>query len=153
MNIGFIGLGQMGTGMAANLLNAAHGVTVYNRAASKPQALVEKGAHLGHEVADACRDEAVITMLADDGALESVMFGEKSLIGNLGKNAVHTCMATISVGLSERLTALHAEAGQRFVAAPVFERPDAAAAAKQKISGLWWPFWLRRKPIGSLGSG
>ena len=130
MNIGFIGLGQMGAGMAANLLKAGHDVTVYNRTAGKRQALVEQGAHAGDEAADACRGEAVITMLADDGALKNVVFGEKGLLGNLGRGAVHICMATISVELSERLSTLHAEAGQRFVAAPVFGRPDAAAAAK-----------------------
>lgn len=130
MNLGFIGLGRMGSGMAANLIKAGNDVTVYNRTAGKRQALVADGARPGDEVADACRGEAVITMLADDSALESVALGEKGLIGSLGKGAVHVCMATISVGLSERLSALHAEAGQHYVAAPVFGRPDAAAAAK-----------------------
>jgi 3-hydroxyisobutyrate dehydrogenase-like beta-hydroxyacid dehydrogenase len=81
-------------------------------------------------VADACRGDAVITMLADDHALESIVYGEKGLIGSLSRGAIHICMATISVSLSERLSALHAEAGQSYVAAPVFGRPDAAAAAK-----------------------
>jgi 3-hydroxyisobutyrate dehydrogenase-like beta-hydroxyacid dehydrogenase len=130
MITGFIGLGKMGTGMAANLLKAGHAVTVYNRTADKRQALVADGAHAGDTVADACRGEAVITMLANDSALESVALGEEGLIGSLGKGAVHICMATISVGLSERLAALHAAAGQHYVAAPVFGRPDAAAAAK-----------------------
>jgi 3-hydroxyisobutyrate dehydrogenase-like beta-hydroxyacid dehydrogenase len=130
MITGFIGLGKMGTGMAANLLKAGHAVTVYNRTADKRQALVVDGAHAGDTVADACRGEAVITMLANDSALESVALGEEGLIGSLGKGAVHICMATISVGLSERLAALHAAAGQHYVAAPVFGRPDAAAAAK-----------------------
>jgi 3-hydroxyisobutyrate dehydrogenase-like beta-hydroxyacid dehydrogenase len=130
MEIGFIGLGQMGAGMAANLLKAGHDLTVYNRTAGKRQALVERGARAADAVADACRGEAVFTMLADDSALESVVSGEGGMIGALGRGAVHVCMATISVALSERLSALHAEAGQRFVAAPVFGRPDAAAAAK-----------------------
>lgn len=130
MNTGFIGLGHMGTGMAANLLKAGHDVTVYNRTAEKRQALVADGARPGDEVADVCRGEAVVTMLADDSALEHVALGDKGLISSLGKGAVHVCMATISVGLSERLSALHAEAGQHYVAAPVFGRPDAAAAAR-----------------------
>lgn len=129
MNVGFIGLGQMGTGMAANLLRAGHSVTVYNRTASKHQELVHKGAHAADQVADACRGEAVITMLADDSALEDMAYGEKGLIKNMKKDAVHICMATISVSLSKRLALRHAEAGHGYVAAPVFGRPDAAAAA------------------------
>lgn len=130
MQVGFIGLGRMGAGMAANLLLAGHEVTVYNRSPAKAQALVAKGARAGEQVADACRGAAVVTMLADDLALESVVRGEKGLIRALGRGGLHVCMATISVALSERLAALHAEAGQRFVAAPVFGRPDAAAAGK-----------------------
>jgi 3-hydroxyisobutyrate dehydrogenase-like beta-hydroxyacid dehydrogenase len=116
--------------MAANLLKAGHEVTVYNRTPGKRQALVEQGAHAAAQVADACRGDTVITMLSDDGALESVVFGEKGVIGSLDRGAIHVCMSTISVGLSERLAAAHANAGQRFVAAPVFGRPEAAAAAK-----------------------
>jgi 3-hydroxyisobutyrate dehydrogenase-like beta-hydroxyacid dehydrogenase len=130
MNVGFIGLGRMGAGMAANLLKAGHDVTVYNRTSAKQQELVEMGAQSGREVADACQGEAAITMLADESALESVLHGEKNRISTLGMGAIHICMATISVSLSERLAALHEEAGQWFVAAPVFGRPDAAAAAK-----------------------
>ena len=130
MKVGFIGLGNMGSGMAANVLKAGHEITVYNRTASKMNALVERGAHPATHVTDACRGEAVITMLADDGAVESIAFGDEGVTGNLGKGAIHISMSTISVALSERLAAAHAEAGQRFVAAPVFGRPEAAAAAK-----------------------
>jgi 3-hydroxyisobutyrate dehydrogenase-like beta-hydroxyacid dehydrogenase len=116
--------------MAANLIRAGHEVTVYNRTASKMKALMEQGAHPAAQVTDACRGEAVVTMLADDNAVESTVFGDKGLTGGLGKGAIHVSMSTISVALSERLAAAHAEAGQRFVAAPVFGRPEAAAAAK-----------------------
>jgi len=130
MKVGVIGLGHMGAGMAANLLRAGHEVTVYNRTPGKTRALVEKGAHAAAQVADACRGEAVVTMLADDGAVEEVAFGEKGLIGSLGNGAIHVSMSTISVALAERLTTAHANAGQRFVAAPVFGRPEMAAAGK-----------------------
>ena len=130
MKVGFVGLGNMGFGMAANLIKAGHEVTVYNRTASKMKALVEQGAHPAARVTDACRGEAVITMLADDGAVENIAFGDEGITGGLGKGAIHISMSTISVALSERLAAAHAEAGQRFVAAPVFGRPEAAAAAK-----------------------
>ena len=130
MKVGFVGLGNMGFGMAANLIKAGHEVTVYNRTASKMKALVEQGAHPAARVTDACRGEAVITMLADDGAVENIAFGDEGITGGLGKGAIHISMSTISVALSERLAAVHAKAGQRFVAAPVFGRPEAAAAAK-----------------------
>lgn len=130
MKVGFIGLGQMGSGMAANLLKAGHEVTVFNRTAGKMNALLEQGALPAARVADACRGDAVITMLANDDVLESVVFGAEGVISNLGKGAIHISMSTISVALSERLAVAHAEAGQRFVAAPVFGRPEAAAAAK-----------------------
>lgn len=133
MKVGFIGLGRMGTGMAANLLKAGHTVTVYNRTPGKAQALVEIGARAAAAVADACGGDAVITMLADDGALESVVFGNAGVIASLGTGAIHISMSTISVELAERLAAAHTDAGQRFVAAPVFGRPEAAAAAKLYI--------------------
>jgi 3-hydroxyisobutyrate dehydrogenase-like beta-hydroxyacid dehydrogenase len=69
-------------------------------------------------------------MLADDAALENVVFGDDGVIAGLGKNAIHISASTISIALWEKLTAAHAQAGQRFVAAPVFGRPDAAAAAR-----------------------
>ncbi len=130
MKVGFIGLGRMGAGMAANLLRAGHEVTVYNRTPGKDRALVEQGAHAAAQVADACQDDAVMTMLADDSAVEAVVFGDQGVIGSLGTGAIHISMSTISVALSEKLAAAHANAGQRFVAAPVFGRPDVAAAGK-----------------------
>src|SRR5438876_870913 len=117
MKVGFIGLGHMGIGMAANLLRAGHEVTVYNRTPGKAQGLVAQGARAAAGVADACGGDAVVTMLADDGAVEGAVFGEKGVIGSLGKGAIHVSMSTISVALSERLSAAHANAGQRFVAA------------------------------------
>src|SRR5262245_46187958 len=129
MKVGFIGLGQMGSAMAANLLEAGHDVTVYNRTPGKAHALVERGARAATRVADACRGDAVMTMVADDAALESVVFADGGVIGSLSTGAIHVSMSTISVALSERLAAAHAEAGQRYVAGPVFGRPEAAAAA------------------------
>jgi 3-hydroxyisobutyrate dehydrogenase-like beta-hydroxyacid dehydrogenase len=116
--------------MAANLLKAGHEVTVYNRTADKMKLLAEQGARPAGRVAEACGGEAVVTMLADDKAVEDLAFGDDGITGSLAKGAVHVSMSTISVALSERLAAAHAKAGQRFVAAPVFGRPEAAAAAK-----------------------
>jgi len=116
--------------MALNLLKGGHELTVYNRTPGKAEALRSRGPHVATEAADACRGDVVITMLADDGAVEAVTFGDKGVIACLGAGAIHISMSTISVGLSERLAAAHAKAGQRFVAAPVFGRPEAAAAGK-----------------------
>src|ERR1700730_7082204 len=130
MKVGFIGLGHMGAVMAANLLNAGHDVTVYNRTRTKVEALVAQGAKAAAGVSDACRGDAVITMLANDDAVERVVFGDGGIIGSLPTGAPHISSSTISVALSEKLEAAHAKAGQRFVAAPVFGRPDVAAAGQ-----------------------
>jgi 3-hydroxyisobutyrate dehydrogenase-like beta-hydroxyacid dehydrogenase len=130
MKVGFIGLGNMGSAMASSLLKAGHELTVHNRTAAKAQPLVEQGAKYGAQLADACHGDAVITMLADDSALESTVFGNGGVLQSLRKGAIHISSSTISVALSERLTAAHENAGQRFVSAPVFGRPEAPAAAK-----------------------
>ena len=130
MKIGFLGLGQMGSGIAANLLKAGHELSVYNRSISKTAALVAQGATLAKTPAEACQGDVVFSMLADDPAVEAAVFGENGVLGALKKGAIHVSCTTISVKFSERLTEAHAKAGQRYVAAPVFGRPDAAAAAK-----------------------
>lgn len=130
MKIGFIGLGNMGAGMAANLLRAGHEVTAYNRSQDKLAALADQGAKPAKSVAEACDGDIVITMLANDDAVSAVTFGDGGVLASLRPGATHASSSTISVALSERLSAAHAEAGQRFVAAPVFGRPEVAAAAK-----------------------
>jgi 3-hydroxyisobutyrate dehydrogenase-like beta-hydroxyacid dehydrogenase len=120
----------MGTGMAANLLKAGHDVAVYNRTESKTEPLVRLGATAHRSVAPVCGGDIVMTMLADDAALESVTFGQGGIVASLKKGAVHVSSSTISVALSERLAAAHLAAGQRYLAAPVFGRPEAAASAK-----------------------
>jgi 3-hydroxyisobutyrate dehydrogenase-like beta-hydroxyacid dehydrogenase len=130
MKLGFIGLGRMGSAMAANLVKAGHDVTVYNRSPGKSSTLIELGAHEAANIGGTCGGDAVITMLADDDAASGIAWGPGGLIDNLPKGAIHLSMSTISVALSKRLTEAHAQAGQRYVAAPVFGRPDMAAAAK-----------------------
>jgi 3-hydroxyisobutyrate dehydrogenase-like beta-hydroxyacid dehydrogenase len=130
MKIGFIGLGHMGTAMAANLIKAGHDVTVFNRSPGKSSALMKLGAHEAASVAEACDGEAVITMLANDDAASDVTLGAGGIIARLRKGTIHVSMSTISVALSKRFGQAHAQAGQRYVAAPVFGRPDMAAAAK-----------------------
>jgi 3-hydroxyisobutyrate dehydrogenase-like beta-hydroxyacid dehydrogenase len=130
MKLGFIGLGHMGAAMAANLLKAGHDVSVFNRSPGKSGALVKLGARVAADVAGVCGGDVVITMLADDDAAFDIAFGEGGLLAHLPKGAIHLSMSTISVALSKRLSQAHVQAGQRYVAAPVFGRPDMAAAAQ-----------------------
>jgi 3-hydroxyisobutyrate dehydrogenase-like beta-hydroxyacid dehydrogenase len=139
MKVGLIGLGNMGSGMAANLLKAGHQLTVYNRTSSRAQALEAQGARHAAQVADACQGDAVITMLADDYSVESVVFGDEGVISNLRKGAIHISSSTISVALAEKMAAAHATNGQRFVSAPVFGRPDAAAAGRLFVAAAGAP--------------
>jgi 3-hydroxyisobutyrate dehydrogenase-like beta-hydroxyacid dehydrogenase len=130
MRLGFVGLGRMGSAMAANLLKAGHEVTVFNRTPAKSSALIALGAHEAAELAAACRGEVVISMLADDEAASHIALGSAGIVASLPKGAIHLSMSTISVAMSRRLAQAHAQSGQRYVAAPVFGRPDMAAAAK-----------------------
>ena len=130
MNVGFIGLGRMGAGMAANLLKASIEVTVYNRTRAKVDAAVAQGAKDRLQRLGGVPRRGRLTMLANDEAVESVVFGDGGIIGSLRAGRIHVSSSTISVALSGRLEEAHAKAGQRFVAAPVFGRPDAAAAGQ-----------------------
>lgn len=153
MKIGVIGLGKMGTGMAMNLIKAGHDVTVYNRTPAKAQSLAPLGARVGGHVRDCCQGEVVITMLADDAALDEVVAAEDGVATHLKRSGVHLSMSTISVALSEKLTDLHAAHGQAFVSAPVFGRPDAAAAAKLFIiaAGATEPLKVVEPLLATMG--
>ncbi len=130
MRIGFLGLGNMGRAMASNLIRAGHEVTVYNRSRNAAEALAEEGARIADHPAEAAGQEIVITMLADDHAVESVVLGAHGVLDGLQRNCLHISMSTISPDLSQRLSAAHKERGQQYIAAPVFGRPEAAAAAE-----------------------
>jgi 3-hydroxyisobutyrate dehydrogenase-like beta-hydroxyacid dehydrogenase len=129
MNVSFIGLGKMGSGMARNLLRAGHTVTVYNRTRSKADPLAAEGARVADSPASAVRDcELVVTMLADDDAVEQAVFGDGGLASVLKAGAIHISSSTISTKLARHLAAEHAKRGQQYVSAPVFGRPEAAQA-------------------------
>jgi 3-hydroxyisobutyrate dehydrogenase-like beta-hydroxyacid dehydrogenase len=125
----FMGLGNMGRAMATRLVRGGFDVTVWNRTASRADELVAAGAKRATTIADAARADVIITMVADDHALENVVVDGR-LMDRLRRGAVHVSMSTISVALAERLTALHAEHGTMLVSAPVFGRPEAAADGK-----------------------
>jgi 3-hydroxyisobutyrate dehydrogenase-like beta-hydroxyacid dehydrogenase len=131
MRIGFIGLGKMGSAMARNLLRAGHQVAVYNRSREKAEALASEGARAADSAADACRDsQAVMTMLADDRAVEQIVLGENGVASGLAGGAVHISSSTIGTALARRLASEHGRRGQGYLSAPVFGRPEAAASRK-----------------------
>jgi 3-hydroxyisobutyrate dehydrogenase-like beta-hydroxyacid dehydrogenase len=121
----------MGAPIAANLARAGHDVSIWNRTADKARSLVDAGATLvANPKAVASRSDVVFTMLADDAALDSVLGGEHGALAGLKAGALHVSMSTIAVATAERIAAMHRALGQRFLCAPVFGRPEAAAAAK-----------------------
>ena len=90
MKVGFIGLGNMGSGMAANLLQAGHALTVYNHTPARAEALVAKGATLAKTPGKAARGDVVITMLADDAAVEGVVFGADGVLAGLQPGSIRS---------------------------------------------------------------
>ena len=136
MKVAFLGLGRMGAVMAGRLLGAGHRLSVWNRTPARSGSLLAAGASVCVTAAEAARDaDAVLTMLFDDAAYEEVFFGaggdwSGGALAAFKPGAVHIALATISVTLSERLTAEHRRRGQLFVAAPVFGRPNVAAEGR-----------------------
>ena len=131
MKVGFLGLGRMGSGIAANILKAGHDLKLWNRTPEKAEPLIRDGAVLARSPREAADGrDIVFTMLADDAALEQVLSGDDGLIAGLKAGALHVSMSTISVAAADAVAARHASRGQRFISACVFGRPDAAAAAK-----------------------
>jgi len=149
MKIGFIGLGSMGAGVAANLVRASHEVAVWNRSPDKAAPLVALGATLAANPRALAADrEVVFTMLSDDAALQAVLEGDAGLCAGLAPGAVHVSLSTIGVATAEALQLRHAALGQGFVSAPVFGRPEAAATAKLFIVTAGDPqALLRVKPL------
>jgi len=130
MDIGFIGLGTMGSRIAENLVKAGNNVRVWNRARAPVDALARLGAQPVSTAREAFSGDAVFSMLADDAAVRAVI---DPLLDGAPKGLVHVNMATISVALARDLAARHRDHGLTYVAAPVFGRPELAAAAKLNI--------------------
>jgi 3-hydroxyisobutyrate dehydrogenase-like beta-hydroxyacid dehydrogenase len=130
VKITFIGLGNMGIGMAQNLLNAGYPLNVYNRTKKKSEAL--KGDFQAFDQPDKASEEQdiIITMLSDDDALYDSVNGEYGFLSGMKKDAIHISMSTISPDTSRELSHIHKAQGSHYVTAPVFGRPSAAADAK-----------------------
>lgn len=130
MKIAFVGLGGMGAGMARNLAKAGHSLALFNRTRSRAERLRAEGATVAETSGQAASGaDVVFTMVADDQALEDVVFGPGKILESLKPGSIHVSASTISVALSRRLATAHREKKQHYIAAPVFGRPDAALAA------------------------
>ena len=127
MKIAFLGLGRMGVPVVRRLLQSRHSVAVWNRTPKSLDSLGIAEARKENSPAAAVADcEIVFTMLADDQATETVAFGAEGIVAALPRDAIHIALGTLSVALSRRLMEAHAKAAQRYVAAPVFGRPNVA---------------------------
>lgn len=147
MKVGFIGLGQMGRAMAARLLEAGHELVVYNRSAAASRTLADKGAAVASDAIGALDADVVLTMLADDAAIEAVWI-RGGLVGKMPVSCVHLNMVTMSLWMGKELARLHREAGSSYVSAPVFGRPHAAAAGQLEIIAAGTDAALERcKPL------
>jgi 3-hydroxyisobutyrate dehydrogenase-like beta-hydroxyacid dehydrogenase len=132
MEIGFIGLGQMGKAIATNLIHAGHRLRVWNRSPAAAQELAALGATVAAEPADAARGEVLMTMLSDDEAHRSVLIGA-GVFDRAAYGLIHVNFATVSVALARELTALASKRGLAYVAAPVFGRPEVAQSGKLNV--------------------
>jgi 3-hydroxyisobutyrate dehydrogenase-like beta-hydroxyacid dehydrogenase len=129
--LGFIGLGNMGEPIAANLMAAGHALRIYNRTASKGASLVAKGATLAKNPADVAAPGGIVfTMIADDRAIDELCLPPGSFVEKLGPGGIHVSLSTISPATARRLAGHHAKHKVEYVASPVFGRPEAAAAKK-----------------------
>ena len=156
MRISFIGLGSMGLPMAKNLLDAGFELTVYNRTRSRAEELGQTSLRVAASPREAAQGaDLLLTMLADDAAVESVTFGDEGALAGLKPNATHASMSTISHLLSRRLTDEHRSRRQHYLAAPVFGRPEAAAGGKLWIitAGPADVIELCRPVFAAIGQG
>lgn len=132
MKIGFIGLGQMGRGMAARLIERGYRVTVWNRTRSAAEPFLAQGARIAERPREALEADVVITMLADDAAVEAVWI-RPQLVRDVPATTVHLNMASVSLRMGQELAQLHRAAGSPYLSAPVFGRPHAAASGELDI--------------------
>jgi 3-hydroxyisobutyrate dehydrogenase-like beta-hydroxyacid dehydrogenase len=134
MKVGFIGLGRMGSGMAARILEHGHDLAVYDVVPESTARVAAAGGRVASSLTDVCQGrEVVITMLAEDAAVDAVVFGEGGLRDSLPAGAIHLAMGTYGIGTIRTLAAAHAAAKQTLVAAPVLGRPDLAASGQLGI--------------------
>lgn len=130
MQIGFIGLGSMGSAMARNLARAGHEMRAWNRSHVDPDAV--SGITLIGSPQEAFQAEVVFTMLPDDAVIREVVL-DAGLLRNARNGLIHVVTSTISVAFARELAQLHEEAGLGYVSAPVLGRPNVAASGQLNI--------------------
>jgi len=131
MQIGFIGLGSLGTPIAMNILESGHTLHVYNRTVSKAKPLADKGAIASQSVSALAKEcDIVFTIVSDDAALKEISGGANGLVKNMKPGSIHVSMSTILPRTAEEISILHNEQKQHYLASPVFGRPEAASAKK-----------------------
>jgi len=152
MQVGFIGLGRMGSGMASRILGSGHDLAVYDAVASQVSRFASEGARGAASVADLCAGrEIVVTMLVEDAAVIDVALGAGGLCDSMARGAIHLIMGTHGVATVRMLEARHTASGQHLVAAPVLGRPDLAAAGQLGIVAAGDEQALRRcEPLLSV---
>lgn len=134
MKVGFVGLGRMGQGMARRILEAGHGLTVFDVVAAQTEPLAKAGASVARDVAALAQNsDIVVSMLVQDNAIGQVALGSGGLVENLPEQAIHIVMGTHGVAMVRELEERHRDAGQTLVAAPVLGRPDLAASGQLGI--------------------
>ena len=134
MQIGFIGLGNLGTPIAENILEKRNQLFVYNRSVSKAQSIAEKGATICGSIKQlASRCDVVLSLVSDDAAVKEITKGDEGIAKNLKPGGIHVCMSTILPATSLELTRVHREHENYYVAAPVMGRPEAARAGKSNF--------------------
>jgi 3-hydroxyisobutyrate dehydrogenase-like beta-hydroxyacid dehydrogenase len=132
MNIGFLGLGNMGKVIAGRLIDAGHQLRVWNRSSKAVDDLVAKGAQAVARPADAARADFIVSMLANDDAVRAV-FIDQGVLDAAKPGLIHLNLATVSVALAAEFAEIHRKRNLGYIAAPVFGRPDAAAEGKLNI--------------------
>jgi 3-hydroxyisobutyrate dehydrogenase-like beta-hydroxyacid dehydrogenase len=134
MNVGFIGLGRMGQGMAKRILGADHDLCVFDVVPAATQPFAAAGTRVAASIRELAADrDVVVSMLVEDAAIRSVALGPGGLCESLGQGTIHLVMGTHGVAVVRDLEAGHAQAGQTLVAAPVLGRPDLAASGQLGI--------------------
>jgi 3-hydroxyisobutyrate dehydrogenase-like beta-hydroxyacid dehydrogenase len=138
MKIGFIGLGNLGTPIAFNLLESGHQLFVYNRTAAKTAPLTAKGAIATNSIAALAKEcHIVFSIVSDDTAVKSICTGEQGLVANLAPGSIHVNISTILPATAAEIAVMHEQYGLHYLAAPIFGRPEVVAARKANfvISG------------------
>jgi len=147
MKIGFIGLGAMGSAIAANVLRAGHEVVAWNRSPAALEALERQGGKRAATPEVALQADVLLSMLASDKAIREVGL-DGPLLERAPRGLLHVNMATISVAFARELHEAHVRHELGYISSPVFGRPEFAAAAKLTVVAAGDPAHIERvRPV------